>query len=195
MKMMNYNTNGDRGKVLITSGWHGDEPDGIEILNTFDFDYRFFDHLNIFTINEINEWGCRYRSRTDRNGLSPDDGFIKRDEQYQQVMSVEAKTIKTLEDYLKGFNVHISLHNDPKREGFYFYTWGHCDELERVGSEYYEGFGVKRTFDTQKNLKDGSYYDYMLTRYGQKSIIIESGIYSGSSTDMKLVLGRILSIL
>jgi len=193
MILGNYYSQGRDKKVLITSGWHGDEPDGIALLNTYDFTPYF--QLNIFTVNEINEWGCKNKARTDRNGLSPDDGFMKRDEQYQQVMSIEAKSIKSLETFLRGYDIHIALHNDPKKSGYYTYTWGDMTEVEGMVSNYYDKVGKVREYDPFIDLKDGSYYDYMYNRYGQKCIIIETGIYGGSQTDLKLVLGHILQSL
>lgn len=193
MRLMNYNPSQTDVKVMISAGWHGDEPDGIIVLDDFKYfnQERFYD-LNIFTLNNINEWGCEKGIRTDKNGLSPDDGFIKRDEKYQQVMSVEAKSIKALEIFLKCYHYHIALHNDPEREGYYMYTWGDMKDVENIVSEYYDGIGQKRTFKTFKDLKDGSYYDYMYSRYGQKGLIIETGIYDSSLTDLQLVLDKVL---
>lgn len=180
-------------KVLITSGWHGDEPTGISVLHDLVPNYK---NLNITTVNCINTYGCSKGYRLDKNGLSPDDGFIVREE-YQSAMSVEAKGIKATEGVFGKFDLHIALHNDPKRIGYYLYTWGNCSNLEVVAHKYFESQKLNKTFETFTDLQDGSYYDYMYTKHKQRCLLIELGNNNIHDNEkmMKEVLNKVLEVL
>lgn len=128
-------------ELLITAGFHGNEPAGPLGLIRFMKKYNnLLNKANITFVPLVNPIGLMKFRRGGQDGLDTNRGFVPCSIHYP--LSVEGKILMKNREVLldAAADGHVSMHEDPEGQGFFIYSWE--KEPGIIGNDMVE-FGKK----------------------------------------------------
>jgi len=173
-------------RVLIATGFHGDESSGPWAVLNFLETYPYPKSVNLSLLPLVNPTGFNLSRRADFWGNNPNRGYTKSYDKSKATHEDEVlkKNIKLMSKY--GKDCLVTLHEDDE-ENFYIFTYGEQDALDKkllsMGEEKFglvpadrlKVGGFKAKDDGARiDDKDGSFEHGMLVKGVKKNITTEN---------------------
>ena len=155
--------------VLVSGTFHGDEPSGsmaiVEVLKT---NPDWLNKINVSFLPIVNPTGFSANTRNDKWGGNPNRGFIHD----KNKLSKEGKVLKDNVSKMMPLDEFLTLHEDDRYDGFYFYTYKDTPLVKAMIKTGKKFFKEHNKGVTHAQGHDGSFEDY-LHHQGVETICVE----------------------